>query len=132
MLPSLPLVDLFTPGLAEARALTAEDEPERIAAAIRLALAYRQEFGRDVVVDLVGYRRFGHNEQDEAAYTQPLMVAQIAAQPTAREKYAATLVDDQGKESLNFQISMTIYGIVAAILVLFTGIPSGGYGFGRR
>ena len=70
------------------------DDPEAAVSAIRLALAYRQEFGRDVVVDLVGYRRFGHNEQDEAAYTQPLMVAQIAEQPTAREKYAATLVDE--------------------------------------
>ena len=67
------------------------DDPEAAVAAVRLALAYRQEFGHDVVVDLVGYRRFGHNEQDEAAYTQPLMVAQIAAQPTAREQYAARL-----------------------------------------
>ena len=56
--------------------------PRRRSSAIRLALAYRSEFGHDVVVDLVGYRRFGHNEQDEAAYTQPLMVAQIAAQAT--------------------------------------------------
>ena len=67
------------------------DDPEAAIAAIRLAMAYRQEFGRDVVVDLVGYRRFGHNEQDEAAYTQPLMVAQIADHPTVRELYAATL-----------------------------------------
>ena len=58
------------------------NDPEAAIASVRLALAYRQEFGHDIVVDLVGYRRFGHNEQDEAAYTQPLMVAQIAAQPT--------------------------------------------------
>ena len=58
------------------------NDPEAAIAAVRLALAYRQEFGHDIVVDLVGYRRFGHNEQDEAAYTQPLMVAQIAEQPT--------------------------------------------------
>ncbi|MBA2385367.1 MAG: multifunctional oxoglutarate decarboxylase/oxoglutarate dehydrogenase thiamine pyrophosphate-binding subunit/dihydrolipoyllysine-residue succinyltransferase subunit, partial [Actinobacteria bacterium] len=70
------------------------DDPEAAISAIRLALAYRQEFGHDVVVDLVGYRRFGHNEQDEAAYTQPLMVAQIAEQPTAREQYAARLVEE--------------------------------------
>ncbi|HEX5800780.1 MAG TPA: 2-oxoglutarate dehydrogenase E1 component [Gaiellaceae bacterium] len=69
------------------------DDPEAAISAIRLAMAYRQEFGHDVVVDLVGYRRFGHNEQDEAAYTQPLMVAQIAEQPSARERYAAALVD---------------------------------------
>ena len=55
------------------------NDPEAAIASVRLALAYRQEFGHDIVVDLVGYRRFGHNEQDEAAYTQPLMVAQIAA-----------------------------------------------------
>ena len=65
------------------------DDPEAAIAAVRLALAYRQEFGRDVVVDLVGYRRFGHNEQDEPAYTQPLMAAQIADHPTVREQYAA-------------------------------------------
>ena len=70
------------------------NDPEAAIAAIRLALAYRQEFGHDIVVDLVGYRRFGHNEQDEAAYTQPLMVAQIAAQPTAGQLYAAQLVAD--------------------------------------
>jgi len=70
------------------------DDPEAAIAAVRLAMAYRQEFGHDIVVDLVGYRRFGHNEQDEAAYTQPLMVAQIAAQPTVSERYAARLIDE--------------------------------------
>jgi 2-oxoglutarate dehydrogenase E1 component len=70
------------------------DDPEAAIAAIRLAMAYRQEFGHDIVVDLVGYRRFGHNEQDEAAYTQPLMVAQIAVQPTVRERYAGRLVEE--------------------------------------
>jgi 2-oxoglutarate dehydrogenase E1 component len=70
------------------------NDPEAAIAAVRLALAYRQEFGRDVLVDLVGYRRFGHNEQDEAAYTQPLMVAQIAEQPSVRELYAARLVEE--------------------------------------
>jgi 2-oxoglutarate dehydrogenase E1 component len=68
------------------------DDPEAAIAAIRLAMAYRREFCHDVVVDLVGYRRFGHNEQDEAAYTQPLMVERIERQPTVREKYAAALV----------------------------------------
>jgi 2-oxoglutarate dehydrogenase E1 component len=70
------------------------DDPEAAISAIRLALAYRERFGEDVVVDLVGYRRFGHNEQDEAAYTQPLMAQRIAAQPTVREQYAARLVED--------------------------------------
>ena len=61
------------------------DDPEAAIAATRLAMAYRRRFGEDVVIDLVGYRRFGHNEQDEAAYTQPLMVEQINAQPSVRE-----------------------------------------------
>ena len=66
------------------------DDPEAAIAAIRLALAYREEFGHDVVVDLVGYRRFGHNEQDEAAYTQPLQTERIVQQPPVRESYAQT------------------------------------------
>jgi 2-oxoglutarate dehydrogenase E1 component len=70
------------------------DDPEAALAAIRLALAYRRRFGHDVVVDLVGYRRHGHNEQDEAAYTQPLYAAAIADHPTVREQFAARLVED--------------------------------------
>ncbi len=70
------------------------DDPEAAVAAVRLALAFRRRFGHDVVVDLVGYRRFGHNEQDEPAYTQPLMAARIADHPTVREQFAARLVDE--------------------------------------
>ena len=66
------------------------DDPEAAISAVRLALAYRRRFGHDVVIDLVGYRRFGHNEQDEPAYTQPLMVEQIDAHPTVRELYAGS------------------------------------------
>jgi 2-oxoglutarate dehydrogenase E1 component len=69
------------------------DDPECALSAVRLALAYRSRFGHDVVVDLVGYRRHGHNEQDEAAYTQPLLAAAIAEHPTVRERYAASLVE---------------------------------------
>ena len=67
------------------------DDPEAALAAVRLALAYREEFGHDVVIDLIGYRRFGHNEQDEAAYTQPLMAERIAQQPPVRDRYAQQL-----------------------------------------
>ncbi|HEY0415551.1 MAG TPA: 2-oxoglutarate dehydrogenase E1 component [Gaiellaceae bacterium] len=70
------------------------DDPEASLAAVRLAMAYRRRFVQDVVIDLVGYRRFGHNEQDEAAYTQPLMVEQIAGHPTVRELYEARLIDE--------------------------------------
>src|SRR5256714_9590084 len=70
------------------------DDPEAAIAAIRLALAFRRLFEKDVVVDLVGYRRFGHNEQDEAAYTQPLMAQKIASHPSVREQFAARLVEE--------------------------------------
>ena len=70
------------------------DDPEASIAAARLSMAYRRRFGQDVVIDLVGYRRFGHNEQDEAAYTQPLMVEQINAHPSVREIYQAQLVEE--------------------------------------
>src|SRR6266498_733098 len=62
--------------------------------AIQLALAYRNRFGEDVLVDLVGYRRYGHNEQDETAYTQPLMAERIARQPTVRELLARNLREE--------------------------------------
>jgi len=61
--------------------------------AVRLAFAFRQEFGHDVLIDLIGYRRFGHNEADEPAYTQPEMAATIKTHPRARELYAARLIE---------------------------------------
>src|SRR5207237_3238278 len=70
------------------------DDPEAALASIRIALAYRHRFGHDVVVDLVGYRRHGHNAQDEAAYTQPILAAAIADHPTAREQFAERLVSE--------------------------------------
>jgi 2-oxoglutarate dehydrogenase E1 component len=70
------------------------DDPEAAISAIRLALAFRRRFESDVVVDLVGYRRHGHNEQDEAAYTQPLMANQIAEHPTVRDQFAQKLADE--------------------------------------
>ncbi len=69
------------------------DDPEACLAAARLAMLYRERFGGDVVIDLVGYRRYGHNEGDEPSYTQPRMYAGIAEHPTVREIYQALLVD---------------------------------------
>jgi len=68
------------------------DDPEACVEAARLAFAYRQRFQRDFIIDLVGYRRHGHNEGDEPAFTQPRLYARIAAHPTVRERWAATLV----------------------------------------
>ncbi|PWU22869.1 MAG: 2-oxoglutarate dehydrogenase E1 component, partial [Candidatus Rokuibacteriota bacterium] len=67
------------------------DDPEAALSAVRLAMAFRRRFGHDVVLDLVGYRRFGHNEQDEPAYTQPLMAAAIEQHAAVRERFAAQL-----------------------------------------
>ena len=67
------------------------DDPEACLSAVRLAMAYRDQFKGDVLIDLVGYRRHGHNEADEPAYTQPLMYERIAALPTVREQWAARL-----------------------------------------
>jgi 2-oxoglutarate dehydrogenase E1 component len=57
-------------------------------------MAYRDRWGRDVVIDLIGYRRFGHNETDEPAYTQPLMAAQIKTHPPVSELYGGQLVEE--------------------------------------
>ena len=67
------------------------DDPEACLSAVRLAMMYRDKFHGDVVIDLVGYRRYGHNEADEPAYTQPAMYERIKQTPTARQKYAEQL-----------------------------------------
>jgi 2-oxoglutarate dehydrogenase E1 component len=68
------------------------DDAEACLSAVRLAMAYRDKFHQDVVIDLVGYRRHGHNEGDEPAYTQPLMYERIKNLPSVRDQYARELV----------------------------------------
>jgi len=68
------------------------DDPEACLAAARLAMMYRDKFHGDVVIDVVGYRRYGHNEADEPAYTQPIMYERIKQTPMARQRYADQLV----------------------------------------
>ncbi len=70
------------------------DDVEGCIAAVRLAMAYRERWGRDVVIDLIGYRRYGHNETDEPAYTQPLPAAAIKQHPPVSEIYAEQLISD--------------------------------------
>ena len=70
------------------------DDVEACSAAVRLAMAYRERWGRDVVIDVIGYRRFGHNETDEPAYTQPTMAAKIKSHPPVSEIYAEKLIGE--------------------------------------
>ena len=70
------------------------DDVEACIAAVRLAMTYRAEWHRDIVIDVIGYRRYGHNETDEPAYTQPQLAAQIKAHPPVSEVYAQKLVKD--------------------------------------
>lgn len=68
------------------------DDPEACVAAVQLALDFRQQFQRDVIIELVCYRRFGHNEADEPAATQPLMYRVIKTLPSTRARYAQRLI----------------------------------------
>lgn len=68
------------------------DDPEAAFRVVKIALDYRQKFNKDVVLDLVGFRRLGHNEGDEPSYTQPLMYARVKAHPGVRHLYAQQLM----------------------------------------
>ncbi len=70
------------------------DDPEAVVFVTRLAMRYRMRFHKDVVIDLVCYRRLGHNEADEPSATQPVMYSAIRKHPTARKLYADRLVAD--------------------------------------
>ena len=71
------------------------DDPEAALMAVRIAYAYRNHFHKDILIDLVGYRRWGHNEGDDPAFTQPQMYEIIRSHPTVRELYARFL-QEQG------------------------------------
>jgi 2-oxoglutarate decarboxylase len=70
------------------------DDPEAAYRALQIALEYRQEFNKDVVLDVVGFRKLGHNETDEPSYTQPLMYARVKAHPGVRAIYAKRLIKE--------------------------------------
>lgn len=69
------------------------DDVDACIAAVHLAIDFRRAFGRDALIDLIGYRRFGHNEQDEPAYTQPQLAERIKNHPTVRELFANKLIN---------------------------------------
>jgi len=70
------------------------DDVEACVDAVRLAMAYRERWRRDIVIDVIGYRRFGHNETDEPAYTQPTMATKIKSHPPVSEIYAEKLIGE--------------------------------------
>ncbi|HEX9165279.1 MAG TPA: multifunctional oxoglutarate decarboxylase/oxoglutarate dehydrogenase thiamine pyrophosphate-binding subunit/dihydrolipoyllysine-residue succinyltransferase subunit [Gemmatimonadales bacterium] len=82
------------------------DDPEACLDAIRLAMMFRNRFHRDVLIDLVGYRRHGHNEGDEPAYTQPRMAAVIKDHPTVRARYATQVA---GRGTLGPEETQALY-----------------------
>jgi 2-oxoglutarate dehydrogenase E1 component len=69
------------------------DDPEAVTFCCKLATEFRQKFGRDVVIDMWCYRRFGHNEGDEPSFTQPLMYAAIKTHPPISQLYGAKLIE---------------------------------------
>ncbi|WP_188883495.1 2-oxoglutarate dehydrogenase E1 component, partial [Alicyclobacillus cellulosilyticus] len=69
------------------------DDVEACLAAVRLAVAYRAQFHKDFLIDLIGYRRWGHNEMDDPVVTQPLLYERIHVHPRVREIYAQALID---------------------------------------
>jgi 2-oxoglutarate dehydrogenase E1 component len=68
------------------------DDPEGCVLAVRVAIDYRQQFRKDVLIDLVGYRRHGHNEADQPAFTQPMLYERIKHHPSPRAVFGARLV----------------------------------------
>lgn len=70
------------------------DSPESVIAVAALAFEYRQKFGKDIVIDLLGYRRYGHNEMDEPLVTNPMMYHEVHQHPTVRELYGQVLTEE--------------------------------------
>ncbi len=95
------------------------DRPKACLEAIRIAHAYRATFGKDVLVDLIGYRRFGHNEGDDPSYTQPVMSQKIAGHPTVRALWAAELVadgviDEKEEQAISADVAAQLHAAQAA------------------
>ncbi|WP_342601008.1 2-oxoglutarate dehydrogenase E1 component [Psychrobacillus sp. FSL H8-0483] len=79
------------------------DDPEAVLGVAKFAHEYRQKFGKDIVIDLLGYRRYGHNEMDEPLVTNPKMYHAIHKHPTVRKLYGQKLVEENLIESANIQ-----------------------------
>lgn len=87
------------------------DDPEAVARATLLALEYRLKFKKDVVIDILGYRFWGHNELDEPSFTQPKMYSVIKSRPTIASKYFEVL-----KQSIGENVKKQIHDDYFAVL----------------
>uniref|UniRef100_A0A2C9JG65 2-oxoglutarate dehydrogenase complex component E1 n=1 Tax=Biomphalaria glabrata TaxID=6526 RepID=A0A2C9JG65_BIOGL len=85
------------------------DDPEAVIYVCKVAADWRATFGKDVVIDLVCYRRFGHNEIDEPMFTQPLMYKKIAKQPTVLVKYAEHLINSGALAQQEYEEEISKY-----------------------
>ena len=92
------------------------DDPEAAYRVVQIALDYRGKFNKDVVLDLVGFRRLGHNEGDEPSYTQPVMYARVKAHPGTRHLYAEQLI----RESVISETDLT--AMTDAVVDKYEGI----------
>ncbi len=86
------------------------DDPEAVVHCAKIAIEFRQKFNKDVVIDMICYRRFGHNEGDEPSFTQPLMYKKIRSHPTTLQIYSKKLIEENtisneffDNEILNFK-----------------------------
>jgi len=106
------------------------DDVDSCIAAVHLAIDFRRRFGHDVIIDLIGYRRFGHNETDEPAYTQPDMYERIKAHPTVRELYAQKLIAQGivGTSDVNALVADATARLTAAHDAVKNGTWKGGSG----
>tara|TARA_Y100001970_G_scaffold101938_1_gene128039 strand:- start:6251 stop:9121 length:2871 start_codon:yes stop_codon:yes gene_type:complete len=79
------------------------DDPEAVVYCAKIAIEFRQKFNKDVVIDMICYRRFGHNEGDEPSFTQPLMYKKIRSHPTTLNIYGKKLVDEGSLSEKEFK-----------------------------
>lgn len=70
-------------------------DPESVIKACRFMVRYWHKYGKDVLIDMVGYRYYGHNEVDEPSFTQPLMYQKIRSMKSSVEKYADKLIENK-------------------------------------
>ena len=107
------------------------EDPEGVVQVARLALTYRQAFARDVVVELLCYRRHGHNEGDEPAFTQPLMYDKIRRRPPGHELYAARL-EQEGVARADLEAPAAAYAARLEAALALPADPRQGLGFNAK